>query len=260
MGEMKVYCMDNGLNVGSIKKDLIYTDDPNETFDFPSWTVLIRHPEANILFDAAAHKNPDRQLDFIMKNLRMKKEDAPPERLRQIGLEPEDIDIVFLSHMHVDHIGYLDAFPNAKIMVSEDEFTYALRDFGLGKLQAANDVGYYIGRKLNWVLVPTDFETKALFDGITIYNFGRGHSYGMLGLMLDLPKSGKKLLVGDAIYSSESIGPPIKKPGICLDEGNWLKTVEYIRRVAAATGAEIWYGHDLEQFNGLIKSTEGCYE
>jgi glyoxylase-like metal-dependent hydrolase (beta-lactamase superfamily II) len=257
---MKVYVMDNGLNVAALKKDLIYTDDPDETFNFPSWTVLIRHPEANILFDAAAHKKPERQLDFIMKNLKMKQEDEPPARIRQIGLTPEDIDYIVLSHMHVDHIGYLDAFPNAQILVSEDEFTCSMRDYGLGKLQAQNDIRYFLERKLNWKPIPADFETKELFAGITLYDLGRGHSYGMFALMLDMAGAGKKFLVGDAIYAAESAGPPVRKPGICLDMENWLKTVEKIQRIAAETGAEIWYGHDLAQFNSLIKSTEGYYE
>jgi len=260
MSGMRVYVMDNGLNVGSIKRDLIYTEDPNETFNFPSFTVLIQHPDANIIFDTAANKIPGRQAPFIMKNLKMKKEDAPPERLRQIGLEPEDIDIVFLSHLHIDHIGYLDAFTNAKILVHEDEFAYTMRDYGLHKFQAQNDMKHYIEQSLYWELVPNDFETKELLPGLTVYNLGRGHSYGMLGLMIDLPKSGKKFLVGDAIYAAESIGPPLKKPGICFDMENWLRTAEYIMKVAKETGAEIWYGHDLNQFTSFTKSTEGYYE
>lgn len=260
MAEMKVYVMKNGMNVNSIKKDLIYTDDPNERFNFPSFTVLIKHPEANIMFDAAANKIPGRQVPFIMKNLKIKPEDTPSARLAQIGMTPEDIDIVFLSHMHVDHIGYLDIFTNAKIMVHEDEFTYTMRDYGLHKFQAQNDLKFFIEQYLDWDLVPGDFETKELLPGLTIYNLGRGHSYGMLALMIDLPKSGKKFLVGDAIYASESAGPPIKKPGICFDMENWQKTLEHIQEIAKETGAEIWYGHDMQQFNSFIKSDEGYYE
>jgi glyoxylase-like metal-dependent hydrolase (beta-lactamase superfamily II) len=260
MADIKVYVMDNGMNVGSIKKDLIYTDDPTETFNFPSMTYLIRHPKANILFDAASHKIPERQLPFVLKNLKMRKEDEPPERLRQIGLEPEDINYVFLSHMHCDHIGYLDAFPNAEILISETEFTYCMRDYGLYKLQAQKDLKYFIEKQLNWNLVPSDFETKEFLPGLTIYNFGRGHSYGMLGLMIDLKNSGKKLLVSDAIYAAESMGPPIKRPGICLDMENWEKTLEKIRKISEDTGAELWFSHDFEQFNRLTKSTEGYYD
>ncbi|MDR2487797.1 MAG: N-acyl homoserine lactonase family protein [Clostridiales Family XIII bacterium] len=258
---MRVYVMGNGMNVGSAKSDLYAVAAPGETICFPSWTVLIRHPEADILFDAAAHKLPDRQLPFVLKHLKMREEDTPPARLRQIGLTPEDIDIVYLTHMHCDHIGYLDAFPNARILVSETEFTSNMRDYGLGQMQAHKDMEYYIGRRLNWELVPDDFQTRELLPGLTMYNFGRGHAYGLLGLMIDLPKSGRKLLVGDAIYSAESMGPPRNPPGgFCVDREGWDRTVDYILDVAGQTGAEIWYGHDLAQFSGLVKSPEGYYE
>ena len=260
MEGMKVYCMYNGLNKNAPMGALIKTDDPTAKIDFPSWTVFIKHPEVNILFDAASHKLPERQLPFIMKDLILKKGDTPPERIREIGLEPEDVDILLMSHLHCDHIGYLDAFPNAKIMVHEDEFTYSMRDYGLGTLAAKLDMKHYIDCQLNWELVPNNFQTKELFEGITLYNFGVGHSYGLLGLMLDLPKDGKKFLVGDALYCAEFLENPDLQPGTCYDFENSQKTQEYIKQVVAETGAEIWFGHDLAQVNSLKKSSEGYYE
>jgi len=257
---MKVFVMNNGMNVGSPKKDLIPTDDPNEVFDFPSWTLLIQHERGNLMFDTAAHKIPERQLPFVLKNLKMKKEDEPPERLRQIGLEPEDIDVVLMSHLHCDHIGYLDAFPNAKIYVAEKEFLYCMRDYGLYKLQAQKDMKHYIEKQLNWEFIPPAPEKIPFWDGLTIVNLGRGHHYGMIGLLIDLPKSGKKFLVGDAIYAAENVGPPLRQPGICLDPVGWRNTVDRIHQIAAEEGAEIWYGHDKEQFMSLTHSTEGFYE
>lgn len=39
--------------------------------------------------------------------------------------KPEDIRTVVLSHMHVDHTGYLYLFPHAEIIVQEKEFAAA---------------------------------------------------------------------------------------------------------------------------------------
>ncbi|MDR3278203.1 MAG: hypothetical protein LBT12_05460, partial [Oscillospiraceae bacterium] len=64
---MQVYVLNNGLNVNSVKNELVSCDDPNERFNFPSWTALIKHPEGNILFDAACHLKPERQAPFIME-------------------------------------------------------------------------------------------------------------------------------------------------------------------------------------------------
>jgi hypothetical protein len=81
----------------------------------------------------------------------------------------------------------------------------------------------------------------------------------MLGLLLEL-ECGNKLLISDIIYSSENVGPPIRRPGICHDVEKWEKKMELTLLFARLTHAEIWYGHDQAQFDSLVKSTEGYYE
>ncbi|MCL1829629.1 MAG: N-acyl homoserine lactonase family protein [Oscillospiraceae bacterium] len=252
---MRVYVLNNGLNVNSVKKDLIYCDDPDERFDFPSWTVLIRHPEGNLLYDAACHTDPERQARFILDCLRMTPEDEPVNRVREAGVEPENVDHILLSHMHPDHFGYIDSFPNAEIIVSDNEFSGILKDTATGKFPFDKDIIRFIQRKLKWRLFDDSVKFEKLFDKVTIVNFGRGHSYGMLGLLLEL-EEGNKLLVSDAIYSSENIGPPLRMPGICRDPENWLKTMEFILAFAKENNAEVWHGHDLAQFETLKKSPE----
>jgi glyoxylase-like metal-dependent hydrolase (beta-lactamase superfamily II) len=247
------------MNHNSIKHELIACDDPAETFSFPSWTALIVHPEGNILFDAACHKE-SWQLPFIVQNLHMTEEDTPMSRIGQLGLKPEDINYIVLSHMHPDHHGFIDRFPNAEIIVSDDEFTNMMKLYALGKLDFGQDYTYFIEKKLNWKLLPAGFRTHELLDGVTIYNFGRGHSFGQLGLFLRMKNSPNKLLISDVIYSSDNVGPPVREPGRCMDMEAWHRHVEEVPKLAKELGAEIWYGHDLAQFETLTKSTEGCYE
>jgi len=42
------------------------------------------------------------------------------------GLEPRDIDVVVLTHLHFDHVGNTDLFPNARFIVQRDELPQAL--------------------------------------------------------------------------------------------------------------------------------------
>ncbi|MDR2486491.1 MAG: N-acyl homoserine lactonase family protein [Clostridiales Family XIII bacterium] len=259
MSDLKVYVLNNGINIDSIKNDLISTDDPEERFNFPSWTALIRHPGGNILFDAASHVDPARQIKLILDNLHVREEDEPANRLKQIGLAAGDIDTLVLSHMHPDHFGYIDAFPNAKIIVHADEFTYMMRDYALKKFPFTKDFDHFLKQDLKWELYPADLRLQELVPGVTIVNFGKGHSYGMLGLLLEL-KCGNKLLVSDVIYSSENVGPPLRRPGICKDMENWEKTLAFTLTFARLTGSEIWYGHDMAQFDAMVKSPDGYYK
>ncbi|MDR3271376.1 MAG: N-acyl homoserine lactonase family protein [Peptococcaceae bacterium] len=260
MSGMKVYVLDNGINHGHPRNDIVQCDDPKATISFQSSTVFIQHPDGNILFDAACHRDPERQISFILEALQMTEEQKPVNRLAQLGVKPEEIKYLVLSHLHPDHYGFLDAFPQAEISVADDEFTYMMKDAALGVVPFFKDFEVFIKANLKWRLIPPDVKTTKLVDGVTIYNFGRGHSYGMLGLFLELPKSGNKLLVSDTIYTSENLGPPLKPPGICRDVENWKATTNYVVQLAKDLQAEIWFGHDLKQFEGLIKSTEGYYE
>lgn len=45
--------------------------------------------------------------------------------LRKHGVEPEDIDVVVLTHLHFDHVGNNELFPNAEFIVQRDELPQA---------------------------------------------------------------------------------------------------------------------------------------
>ena len=114
-----------------------YSDDfPADVYDkesgmfyafLQSW--LIEIDDKKIIYDTGAGNNKERpgipvfgglQTDFI-------------ERLKAIGLEPEDIDIVICSHLHIDHVGWnttlqeqhwVPTFPNARYLFSASDIEY----------------------------------------------------------------------------------------------------------------------------------------
>jgi glyoxylase-like metal-dependent hydrolase (beta-lactamase superfamily II) len=221
----------------------------------------------DVLFDTSV--NPDgmtKRFPDSLKNMNnyiAKDEEQFPARLAQLKITPHQIKYIVMSHMHFDHAGNLELFANAEITVHEDEFAQAYKAFGLN-----GEMGVYIWeylhqiamKKLNWKLLPANVEQKTLLPGLTIYNFGSGHSYGMLGLLVELPKTGNILLVADAIYTAVNYGPPLKPPGIIYDSIGWARTVEKIRKIVAEKNAQVWFGHDEDQLKSLKKSPDGYYD
>jgi glyoxylase-like metal-dependent hydrolase (beta-lactamase superfamily II) len=83
---------------------------PDGSFPLQTQVFLVRTPEHNVLIDAGHGKN-------LFTNL------------ESLGLEPSQIDVILLTHMHGDHIGGLirdgkASFPQADIYISKTEYDY----------------------------------------------------------------------------------------------------------------------------------------
>jgi glyoxylase-like metal-dependent hydrolase (beta-lactamase superfamily II) len=237
-----------------------------EWTDIPVGVFLIDHPDGKILFDTgcngvAQSKIPPEAVQ--VSPYVFEEEQLLPERLRQMHIKPEEIRHVVMSHLHCDHAGNLSLFKNANIYVSDTEFTQSVKLYALKERYSAymfSDFDAFLGAGLAWRLLENDGKEYALAEGVTIVNFGSGHSFGMLGLLVELPKSGNFLLVSDALYTKENAGPPIRLPGILYDSVGYVSTVKFIRKYAAEHTAQIIYGHNKEQFAGMTKSTDGYYD
>ena len=50
----------------------------------------------------------------------------PANALRDAGVDPRDVEFVVLTHLHWDHAGNCDLFPDARVLVQRDELRYAI--------------------------------------------------------------------------------------------------------------------------------------
>jgi glyoxylase-like metal-dependent hydrolase (beta-lactamase superfamily II) len=184
-------------------------------------------------------------------------------RLEQLKVRPEDIRYVVASHLHLDHAGCLELFTNATIIVHETELANTMKTYAINKDMGAYvwaDIDAWVKNGLNWHPIKPGEDEVPLAEGVKILNFGSGHAWGLLGLHVQLPGAGGIILASDAVYSAQNYGPPVKIPGIIYDSIGFVNTVERIKAYAARTHSQVWFGHDSEQFQQFIKSTEGYYE
>lgn len=49
---------------------------------------------------------------------------SPVDALKSLGVNPEAVETVILTHAHYDHLGHLDAFPNARFLMQAEEMAY----------------------------------------------------------------------------------------------------------------------------------------
>jgi N-acyl homoserine lactone hydrolase len=272
---MKMYVLDNGkmwIDKATLVAghNMATADNQHQIADWsdiPIHTFLIDHPEGLVLFDTACDPEGMEKNwpDFMKKDspYTVPENGYLPERLAQLNIKPEDIKYVVISHLHVDHAGCLKFFKNAKVFVNDEEFTRSLRQYALNDDLGAHmktDIEGWLSAGLSWHPVEKNVKEIEILKGLTVLNFGPGHSWGMLGLLVELPQSGNFLLVADALYTSVNAGPPVKLPGILYDSLGYVSTAKFISQYAEKKNAIVLYGHDKEQFASLITSTEGCYE
>jgi N-acyl homoserine lactone hydrolase len=246
-------------------------NDPraNEIVEFPISACLIDGPEGRILFDSGCHpdamKADGRWPQSYQSQFPWSGDEAChlPNRLEQLGLGADDIRHVVLSHLHSDHAGCVEFFKKSQVIVHRHEFDAALAAHKLKKADsfyAWRDIEQWNGADLNWRFIEDHEDELSLSDQVTLLNWGAGHSAGMLGLDVSLADTGRVILASDAVYTLENYGLPVRPTAFNIAPGKAAQTIERIRGRAQRTSAQVWCGHDMSQFMGLRRSSDGWYE
>jgi N-acyl homoserine lactone hydrolase len=156
-------------------------------------------------------------------------------QLAEIGVAVEDIRHVILSHLHLDHGGYLKLFPHARISIQRKEWDYAFgADPGPAYIREDYDLP-----GLDWHITDGDWE---VMPGLTMIDT-RGHTSGHQSAIVDLPNSGKLVLAFDAGDLQENFDHEIL-PGGSVDDAACLVAIRRINRLVAELPAKLILFHD----------------
>jgi N-acyl homoserine lactone hydrolase len=141
---------------------------------------------------------------------------SPKEVLGEIGLRPEDVDTILITHAHFDHMGNLEEFPKAKVFVHEREISKSLWAFTLPAEMAYLTIALDPGDLMNCVelaregrLRMVDGDRTDLLPGIDLRVAYDTHTPASMWVVVrndEKPDSGDSwVLAGDLIYVYENI-------------------------------------------------------
>jgi N-acyl homoserine lactone hydrolase len=185
----------------------------------PIVAFLLEHPVAGlVLVDTGFHRSiadggreRSRNLGAIGRLLargaRMRPEQAVVGQLRALGIDPADVGVVVMTHLHFDHASALSDFPAASVLVAAPELDAArARGSGMNGYSVAQLDERPSYRTIDFsapVAQPHGSFAQAVdvfADGSLTLVSTPGHSVGHLSLIARLGER-EALIAGDAVYT-----------------------------------------------------------
>ncbi len=234
----EVYAIRYATLPGFPVSELVAGADPARKQDIAMMIWLVRGNGRNILVDSGFYH------DRFFKEWQVNDFIKPSDTLKPLGLKPEDITDVIITHMHWDHADGMDLFPNARIWIQKDELQYYAGEawqskdthggidpddvLTLVKLNAEGHVGLVNG------------DAQEIILGITCYTGGR-HTYASQYVGVNT-SAGTVVLASDNMYLYENLEKHVPIAAT-LDAASNLHAQDRMKQIAASP-ALIIPGHD----------------
>jgi N-acyl homoserine lactone hydrolase len=209
----------------------------------PICAYLLDTAQGLVLFDTGL--NSERLRDEVQARalFRNDKFPAPPivlpehellGQLQALGVAPDDIAQVILSHTHSDHVGNLRHFRRARVVIQRAEHAAAFSEEGRARFFFPD----IASPEIDWHLIDGDCEIMPGLDAILT----GGHRPGHQSLVVRLPESGVKVLTADVADLRENFEQEIL--GGAVDDVAALASIRRINAIVAETGGELVPLHD----------------
>lgn len=183
-----------------------------------------------------------------------------PAGLERVGVDPAAVDTVVVTHGHYDHVGNVDLFPNARVVMSSRELDFwsgpvARRELFAHSVETA-DITHLLqveqqGRLQRMAGVLD------IAPGVTAIEVG-GHTPGELIVLVD-GEAGEVLLASDAVHYYDEVD--LDRPFLMVhDLERMYQAFDVVSGLARRTGIAYVAGHDpqvLERFTAIDAADPG---
>jgi glyoxylase-like metal-dependent hydrolase (beta-lactamase superfamily II) len=218
--------------------ELVAGAEPERKLDIAMMIWLVQGNGRNILVDSGFYH------ERFFKDWQVRDFTKPSEALKRVGLKPEDITDVIISHMHWDHADGMDLFPNARIWIQKDELEYYA-----GEAWQSKDTHGGIDEEDVLTLVKLNTQGRVgmvqgdaqeIIPGVTCYTGGK-HTYQSQYVGVQTA-AGTVVLASDNMYLYENLErhAPI---AATLDAASNLRAQDRMKQIATRP-AFIVPGHD----------------
>lgn len=249
----KLYRLDGGHSLANDESVWTPGENVGRSIAFSSTCWLIRHGSQWLLWDTGVPQsalNDPKGWSTLPKLIVYHLDKTLTEQLATIGLKPDDVAYVALSHTHGDHIGNVCLFPNSTVLMQRAEYDWISTPDGpngnVNQLKA-------LARKLMGTpkhLKLVDGDTDVFGDGSVTLVATPGHTPGSESLMVHLKNSGFIILSGDVVHLEENFENDTV-PSLNTDKAASIASMERVKRMIATYQAKLFINHDKAETDAL---------
>jgi N-acyl homoserine lactone hydrolase len=166
-------------------------------------------------------------------------------QLAQLGLKPNDIRFVALSHLHQDHTGNIPLFPKATFLIATSELAWARSKptpFGVD----AEAIGPLTQDHVD----ASDDDRDVFGDGSVRILKAPGHTPGSRMMLVRLPTGGPVLISGDLFHTRRNYEKNLV-PSVNLSRADTMASEQRFAGLAANTHARVVIQHAPEDFAAM---------
>jgi N-acyl homoserine lactone hydrolase len=235
-GLERLYVVDCGHSIGPDKSRWTPGVDVGKPLEMVGNCYLIKHAQGWMVWDTGVSDDV-----ASMPNGRPGTDGSPhwwrsktlAGEVDKLGLKPSDFKYIAVSHTHPDHIGNVELFPQAMLLVQKAEYDWPGPN-NRPRFNPAHPVTKLEG------------DHDVFGDGSVTIVSTPGHTPGHQVLLVKLNKTGTVLLTGDAVHIQESWEKRYV-PSNNVDRDKTLASYDRIAALLTQHKAQMWMNHDAPQ-------------
>ena len=217
----------------------------SDTFAYPDLQLqlvyscyLVRHGDRYLVWDTGQAADGSPQAPDV----------SLVDQLAQVGVTPDEVEFVGISHYHNDHTGQLASLPDATLLIGGRDWESVAPDAAPRGMKAED----YDRRRAPFApWTSGDGKVQALAtpqhdvfgDGSVVMLSLPGHTPGHHGLLVRLAGMGNVLLTGDVTHFHENYEND-GVPNWNTDRADSLASLDRFRNVAENLDATVVIQHD----------------
>ena len=169
------------------------------------------------------------------------------DQLTQLGVKPEQIQYVGISHYHADHTGQVASFPQSMLLIGKGDWDAITNPKPAAGVNAPPFAHWISG---GGKVEPLPADKDVFGDGTVLILNTPGHTPGHHSLLVKLNEKGNMLITGDLVHFHENYETN-GVPWFNASRADTLASIDRFKKLAAQFKATVIIQHDARDVGKL---------